>query len=55
MIHYKGKTSFDELIEMPNRMFNQLYINLLKKLSTPEGQEQIANEQAIEKIEEVMA
>lgn len=53
MGYYKGKTSIQEVINMPNRLFHTLYTNLIKKLSTPEGQEQVSTERTVEEIEEV--
>ena len=38
---------------MPNRLFHTLYANLIKKISTPEGQEQVAAEKMVEEVEEV--
>lgn len=52
MVHYKGKVSFTEVIEMPNRLFHRLYVSLLKKLSTEDGQKEAAQEQLVEKLEE---
>lgn len=52
MNYYKGKVSFTEVIEMPNRLFHRLYTSLLNKLSTEQGQNEIAQEQIIDKIEE---
>ena len=53
MGYYKGRSSIQEVIDMPNRLFHTLYANLLRKLSTPEGQEQAATEKVVEEIEEV--
>lgn len=52
MNYYKGKVSFSEVLEMPNRLFHRLYVSLLKKLSTEEGQKEIAEQEVVEKIEE---
>lgn len=52
MNYCKGKVSFTEALEMPNRLFHRLYVSLLNKLSTKEGEEEITQEQVIEKIEE---
>lgn len=52
MTQYKGKATITEVLEMPNRLFHKLYVSLLKKLSTEEGQEEVAGQQFIEKIEE---
>lgn len=52
MTQYKGKATITEVLEMPNRLFHKLYVSLLKKLSTEEGQKEAAQEQLVEKIEE---
>ena len=52
MIHYKGKTTFSEILEMPNRLFHRLYVSLLNKLSTEEGQQEFAQQELVDKIEE---
>lgn len=52
MNYYKGKLSFTEVLEMPNRLFHRLYVTILKKLSTEEGQKEIAEQEVKDKIEE---
>lgn len=54
MEHYKGRTSITEIMEMPNRLFHTLYVTLLKKLTTDEGQEKLATEELEEQLQEVV-
>lgn len=52
MNYYKGKASFTEVLEMPNRLFHRLYVALLNKLSTDDGQKEMAQQELVDKIEE---
>lgn len=48
----KGKCTYTEVLNMPNRLFHGLYVRLINRLSTDEGQKQIAQEEMSEAIEE---
>ncbi len=54
MEYYKGRTTINDVFEMPNRLFHTLYISLLKKLTTDEGQKELANNELEEQIQEVI-
>lgn len=52
MDHYKHKFSFNEVLDMPNRLFHTLYISLTKKLATDSGKKELADKALTDSIEE---
>lgn len=50
-MHFKGKTTINELRSMPNRLFHLLFMNSVKKLSTDEGKKEEANKAVAEAFE----
>lgn len=52
MDYNKGKCTYTEVYEMPNRMFHTLYVRLIKKLSTENGKNEIIENEIQEKLEE---
>ena len=50
---YKGRISYSEAINMPNRSFHALYTMLQEKAISEEGKEQLAGENISDELEDI--
>ena len=48
----KGKTTYTELMDMPNRLFHSLYVKTINKYNSEQGLKEAAGEELMETLEE---
>lgn len=52
--HYKGRISYNELLNMTLDEYNYLKYLMWKDLTDPKKQEELANEELVENMEEMV-